>query len=195
MFCKQLPLALGLVLLSVLLGAGCERAPTAPAIAAPDGAYWSLGGGPGSVTVPFSARFFTVLAGVMPDESCGSEPGVFLNIQEGTGEGTHLGRFSVRITFCMDVTNFPTVPYWNGVGTFTGANGDQLFITIEGTVLPSDHPDFDLEFSDPFDFVGGTGRFSGASGGGITNSFVDLQVSPSRTQHEWTGTLTRPRGK
>lgn len=199
MYRKQLPYTGSLVLLAVLFGAGCEAAPTAPAIAAPDDAYSSLGRANGTVTVPFSARFFTVGAGLLPDESCGPFP-VLLNTQEGYGEATHLGRFSVRITFCMDVTDIldgeltegESLPYWNGVGTMTAANGDELFFTIAGAVVPSDHPDFDFEFSDPFHFAGGTGRFSGATGGGVTNSLV---VQGVRTQHVWPGSLTLPRGK
>lgn len=159
----------------------------------------ALGRDNGGVTVPFKAAFFTDLVALMPDESCGAPPRL-LNIQEGFGQSTHLGRFTVRITFCVDVTDIldgaltdgESLPYDSGEGTLIAANGDRLFITIAGAVLPSDHPDFDFEFADPFQFTGGTGRFAGAGGSGMTNSLVDFQAA--RTHHHWSGSLTLPRG-
>jgi hypothetical protein len=200
MYHKRLPSAPRLVLLALLAGAGCEARPTAPALVASNDGSSSLGRENDAVALPFEARFFTDLAGLLPDESCGAPP-VFLNIQQGYGAATHLGRFSVHIRFCIDATDLlddgeltegESLPYWNGVGAMVAANGDELFFTIAGAVVPSDHPDFDFEFSDPFHFSGGTGRFSGATGGGVTNSLVDRQRS--RTHHEWSGTLTLPRG-
>lgn len=157
----------------------------------------------GSVTVPFVAELFTDQLTLAPDESCGTPPRL-LNIQEGSGEATHLGRFSVRITFCIDATDLlddgqltegESLPYDSGTGTLTAADGSELHFTIAGAVVPSDHPDFAFEFKDPFDFTGGTGRFSGAGGSGVTDSLVDRQRDPTRTHHRWTGTLTLPRGR
>lgn len=206
-----------LVTAAVLLCAGCsddtlvapdlppsERAVRADAAAdlASGPAHRSRRGGH-TVTVPFKARFYTDLAGLRPDPSCGDPlEGRFLNTQEGIGEATHLGRFSVRITFCVDATDLlddgqltagESVPYDNGVGTLTAANGDELWIAVAGAVLPSDHPDYDFEFADPFTFTGGTGRFQGAGGGGVTNSLVDAAVD--RTTHRWSGTLTLRPGR
>ena len=62
------------------------------------------GAGEGMVAKPFEARFFTAGEGLAPDPACGDPPR-FLNTQVGEGTATHLGRFSVRITFCMDVTD------------------------------------------------------------------------------------------
>lgn len=81
------------------------------------------------------------------------------------------------------------------MGTLVAANGDELHITIAGVVLPTDQPGFDFDFQDPFQFAGGSGRFEGASGVGITNSLVDAQGQPSRTRHAWSGTLVVPRGR
>jgi hypothetical protein len=145
----------------------------------------------GAVTVPFKASFFT--EGADPKHDCsGPHPAPVLQV--GDGQATHLGKFSTRITFCADPTDVPggleegeSIPYVDGVGTFTAANGDMLRFTIAGEILPSDHPDFDFEFADPFEFTGGTGRFTGASGGGVTESFVDFQAD--RTEHYWSGEL------
>ncbi len=160
----------------------------------------------GAVTVPFKATFFTTGV-LMPDEErCGAAPPFLLNTQDGDGQATHLGNFSIHITFCVDVTDLlndpgddgepltegESVPYFDGIGTFTAANGDLLRFTIAGAVLPSDHPDYDFEFADPFEFTGGTGRFQGATGMGVTNSFVDFEAG--RTDHQWSGMLTLQKG-
>lgn len=151
-----------------------------------------------AVSTPFRANMFTRLTGMVPNPECGEFPRL-LNTQVGEGEATHLGRFSVVITFCVDVTDVlddgtltagESLPYDNGFGILTAANGDVLYLEISGTVLPSDHPDYDFEFHDPFHFTGGTGRFEGATGEGMTASFVDQ--SDDRTDHEWLGTLVLP---
>lgn len=154
----------------------------------------------GSVEAPFKANLYTGLAGFAPDPRCG-EPPVFLNTQVGEGEATHLGRFTIEIEFCVDATDLlddgtltgeESAPYFDGIGVLTAANGDELHMEIvEGAVLPSPGTEFDFEFHDPFSFVGGTGRFVGASGEGITNSVVDQAADV--THHDWRGVLRIPR--
>lgn len=193
-------LAQGCTTLALVLMSGACDGPLSPAPpgSPADAAISASRAADGTVTAPFEASFHTDLVSIAPDASCGAPPRL-LNTQEGFGEATHLGRFSVRITFCFDpsellddgqLTEGESLPYDNGIGTLVAANGDELHITIAGAVLPSDHPDFDFEFADPFAIVGGTGRFEGASGGGVTNSLVDFGSQPSRTVHEWRGTLT-----
>jgi hypothetical protein len=99
----------------------------------------------------------------------------------------------VDVTDVLDDANLTageSLPYDNGFGILTAANGDVLYLEISGAVLPTDHPNYDFEFKDPFHFTGGTGRFAGASGEGMTDSFVDR--SDDRTDHEWIGTLVLP---
>lgn len=155
-----------------------------------------------AVRLPFKARFHTDLVSNVPDPACGDFPRL-LNTQEGWGEATHLGRFTVRITFCIDATDIlddgqltagESLPYDGGAGALVAANGDSLFITIAGAVVPTDDPVFEFAFTDPFQFGGGTGRFAGASGHGTTDSLVDFDGVPSRTQHDWSGSLILPRG-
>ena len=155
----------------------------------------------GLVASPFKASLYTDLVSLAPDPICGAPPWV-LNVQAGEGEATGLGRFSVHITFCVDATDLlddgtltegESAPYVLGSGTLVAANGDELYMTIEGAVLPSSHPDYAFEFFDPWEFVGGTGRFAGASGAGVTSSFVDFTATPSRTHHTWTGMIEIPR--
>jgi len=157
----------------------------------------------GIVSKPFKAKFFTVINPEevgLNEEECPTPPFIFFNVQEGSGEATHLGKFTTRITFCVDITDLlddgtltgdESAPYNNGKGVFTAANGDELFFDTSGAVVPSDNPDFDFEFQDPFIFTGGTGRFAGASGGGMTDSFVDQ--STNITDHKWVGNLEVPK--
>ena len=153
-----------------------------------------------AVAVPFEFRGYSVLESLAPDPSCGAPP-YFLNIQVGGGEATHLGRFSVRFTFCVDATDLlddgtltegESAPYWNGLGTLVAANGDELHVAVEGAVLPSTDPAYDFQFQDPFVITGGTGRFEEAGGGGATDSYVSQATNV--TEHSLTGTLVmRPR--
>lgn len=189
-------------ILLVLVTASCDDAvaPEGAGARASGDAMSQLGRADGEVAVPFTARYFTDLAALIPDARCGDFPNM-LNVQEGWGEATHLGRFAVRITFCIDITDVldgaltegESLPYSDGEGTLTAANGDELHIAIAGAVVPSTDPAFDFEFSDPFQFTGGTGRFAGAGGSGMTSSFVNFQSDPSRTTHVWSGTLVLPR--
>lgn len=155
--------------------------------------------------VPFKAKFATRLT---PDRlgevSCDDPSLPFPNFQSGFGKATHLGGFTVELTFCGAGGGV----YGGANGYMEAANGDRLFICIDrGQVilpLPEPHPVYDAFFKDPFEFCGGTGRFEGASGGGMTNSLVDLwnedypfpgPIIPNhRTDHEWTGTLILPNG-
>jgi hypothetical protein len=186
----------------VLLAGACSD-PASPSLAERDVALLDGASDVRQVTVPFKSHFFTNETGLGPDPVCGAPPR-FLNTQDGMGRATHLGRFSVRITFCVDATDLlddgqltegESLPYDGGVGVFTAANGDELHITVAGAVLPSDHPEFDFEFNDPYTITGGTGRFAGATGSGTTNSLVSRAVQPTRTTHNWTGSITFLRGR
>lgn len=155
----------------------------------------------GTVATPFAATAVTQSPGIVPDPACGAPPR-FLETQIGEGTGTYLGRFTITFTFCVDATDLlddgmltpgESVPYDNVLGIITAANGDQLFLTGSGEVLPSNEPGFVFEFHDTFTFAGGTGRFAGASGQLTTDSYVSQPGA--RTEHTWQGTLVRPRGR
>jgi hypothetical protein len=177
----------------------CSDQPTNPSIDGPqlrvtDAALGSAGApGDGMVTVPFKARFYTEASSVVEDE-CG--PGIQLNTQEGKGNATHLGTMTTKMVFCFDLNegpDFGTYYFLEGEenGYFSAANGDQLWITVtEGQVIfdPAVGPDYAAYFQDPFSFTGGTGRFEGATGGGMIDS--KLRADLIRTDHHWTGELT-----
>lgn len=136
-------------------------------------------------TLAFEATFFTDLASLGPDSVSCTAPYGFLNVQEGSGSETTIGNFTTTITFCVNPATFE---YVNSESSFIDANGDELFIDVNGQVVPTTEPGYDLEFKDPFTITGGTGRFEGASGSGMTNSFVNSTTQ--RTDHVWNGTIT-----
>lgn len=74
---------------------------------------------------------------------------------QGQGNATHLGLFTISISYCSDGEN-PVGPI---LGIQTAANGDQLFTALVGA-------GFDPELGPYMDFIyfGGTGRFVDASG-------------------------------
>src|SRR5687767_3398986 len=136
-------------------------------------------------SMPIEFKFSSFLKSANPDANCGAPP-VFLVIQEGNGTGTLLEGFTFYAEFC---NNLETGEYGPAkVCTFTASNGDELYCSAQGQVLPTTNPDYDLEFKDPFTIIGGTGRFKGATGNGTTNSFV--KRAAKRTDHIWTGTIT-----
>jgi len=178
----------------MLIGTGCTELPTS---ASSDDRALSVVNADGSVNRPFQAMLTTASTGAAPDPvSC---PGatVLREHQVGEGEGTMLGRFTVEYTFCIDIADLlddgqltagESIPYWDGIGTFTAANGDELVMSISGEIVPGNRPGFPLEFHDAFEWTGGTGRFGGATGSGSTDSYI--QQSPNFVVHDLTGTLT-----
>jgi hypothetical protein len=75
----------------------------------------------------------------------------------GSGTATHLGQWTV--TGAVKYTPVNGVLKSSGDATLTASNGDKLNFQIDGTLDPVAGVDQGL-----FHFVGGTGRFEGASG-------------------------------
>ncbi|MCG2589571.1 hypothetical protein [Rhodohalobacter sulfatireducens] len=154
------------------------------------------------VVAPFKADFFTIDAALEGADPC---DGSLYDLpvptaQEGYGQGTHLGRFTTRMTFCVEVIDWAnlTAPYNNLEATFIAANGDELWTTIPapgGLIIPSDRPGCRIEFHDPFEIVGGTGRFEGAGGSGRLDTYQCHDGTRYVNEHYWYGTLILPRAK
>ncbi|MCK0148132.1 hypothetical protein MWU78_20970 [Arenibacter sp. F26102] len=146
--------------------------------------------------IPFQFEFTTYGGPIEGDMSCG-EPPIFMIRQEGAGKkNLILGEFTFVGQFCnnLDTGEYGLHDYFAeeglsaAFGYFMAENGDRLNISpVKGQILPSTKEGYDLMFQDPFMFEGGTGRFEGATGSGMTDSYVDLQEG--RTDHVWTGTL------
>lgn len=102
-----------------------------------------------AVTRPFKVRGSGTLEMVEPTECVDLYQ---IDIQ-GQGNATHLGRFTVVITYCTDFqTTFILT------GTMTAANGDELYFYSVGggTDMNGDYTDYLYD--------GGTGRFEYVTG-------------------------------
>jgi hypothetical protein len=75
----------------------------------------------------------------------------------GTGEATHLGRFTLTSDFTVDTTT----GIGSGTAIWTAASGDQIFTTSAGQAVIA----FPVAtITETHTITGGTGRFAGASG-------------------------------
>lgn len=91
---------------------------------------------------------------------------------EGAGHFTHLGAVDLLFEHCSQV-DFSTgnVTYGDGVLAYTAANGDELRGTYgNGTGAPISETE--TGWQDSFLITGGTGRFAGASGGGVDEGWT-----------------------
>ncbi|TNJ42980.1 hypothetical protein KFZ70_15870 [Tamlana fucoidanivorans] len=127
------------------------------------------------VNVPFKATF-TVWRALPPGTGeCEEGSSRETMRMKGNGEMAHLGQLSeIFMTFC--VRSDASYSFVES-GKFVAANGDELHFTInEGQIVlnTGGNPDYLLYFNDDVIFIGGTGRFEGASGSAKTNAFVHI---------------------
>jgi hypothetical protein len=108
----------------------------------------------------------------------------------GTGYYEHLGfttlTFRSTITGAADCGGFTAVEQ----DTYTGANGDSLFLTVHDTICPTTTPNA-FQLNGSFTVTGGTGRFADASGSGTAHASVTFTSATSGTfSGTQTGTIT-----
>lgn len=160
---------------------------------------------PHLVTLPFKADFVnTYMEQTGPDPICGTwdpEHGEFwmMVYGEGGGNATHLGKFTHHFEFCCDwASGIYPGPSGYMLGYFVAANGDSLFVHVEGQVMDgrlNHHPeDVNSYFTDPWEIIGGTGMFEGATGHGMTDDY-NRDSYPNNSFHHWTGEITLLKGK
>jgi len=149
---------------------------------------------PIEVTVPFKVDY---VGEYQPfGDKCDGQLNVIVN---GDGTGTHVGRSTVHFDFCglpQPDESFIYGPRSHNASYIVAANGDTLFISGAGTVVPGrmdDHPEHVISYwRDPFEIIGGTGRFEGATGGGTTDDY-NSNLDPY-SHHHWDGTITMIKG-
>jgi hypothetical protein len=115
--------------------------------------------------VPFKATF-TGSSTSGPGAPCAVRSDIV-----GEGHATHLGNFTTVQHHCFDPLD-PTFAFTEGFYTFTGANGDTIFGTYHGHLVPIDGPVFAIVGE--FTIEGGTGRFVGATGGGPASGTLNV---------------------
>ena len=108
-----------------------------------------------------------------------------IDVETFAGKSSHLGKFTGLGFHVLDPIYFT----FEGQATWTAANGDTLSVTYAGQLFPSGDPDYPYGFVATLTAVGGTGRFSSATGvaemtGGFTGQF------PGELYFEFEGTLS-----
>lgn len=143
----------------------------------------------GPETKSFDADFTGTYTAFYPDSLvCG--PGSMRVIVDFKGKNELLGEFTGHFDFCSD-----------GQGHYPGArmeaymlaeNKDTLYISCAGQVMEGrqdDHPEYVVSYwRDPFEILGGTGKFEGATGSGMTDDYNSNQDQNSH--HSWKGSIT-----
>jgi hypothetical protein len=178
----------GLTMRYVVLGlcmfaAACAElpsAPTSPSTSSIDGAAVTIGGAAvtqarGGSELPFQG---TLQATETADGA--------LHHLVGTGEATHLGRFTLTSEFT--VTTPP--PRASGTATWTAANGDEIFTTVIGQGVVTFPV---LAVVETHTITGGTGRFAGTSGSILLERSINLQTLISSASI--TGTISLALGQ
>jgi hypothetical protein len=140
---------------------------------------------------PFDASFTGIYVSVAPDSArCGSLPWVQV-INEGQGEDEHIGQFRHYFSFCAHIDS-GFYPGEQMIAYLVDHEGDSVFIACAGRVVEGrmeDHPEHVVSYwRDPFEILGGTGKFMGASGKGFTDDYNSRLDTNSH--HNWKGTIT-----
>jgi len=190
------------MVIATLILAACQQDLPTAAESQDDGVYGQVGKnygqeGDGTVATPFKAWFYSN-GGTVVDPACGAFPNV-LNTQDGEGEATNLGRMTFHGSFCQNVADYldgiqpgDSSPWYTlGHGTFTSADGDELWGSGGGVIVTTDKPGYIAEFTDSLEFVGGTGKFEGASGSVVAQGYT---AASGKVDHYWSGTLILPKG-
>jgi hypothetical protein len=162
----------------VILAVGCEQARS---VTSPD-ATFQVQRSAARQAVPFrtSSYLFHATAAV-PEPGCNA-PGESRRYLSGEGAATHLGRYTVELSFCARAGGVLS----DGLGMFVAANGDLLQLTFAGT--SSFVPPFTLNFTSFATFTGGTGRFADAGGQAVVTGTLDVRTGAG--DGSWEGTIS-----
>jgi hypothetical protein len=124
--------------------------------------------------VPFTATI-AITESILPP---GASPCTAIGSISGTGQATHLGKVTVISQDCITLIP-PSFSFASDQLLLTAANGDQVFaaysgfLTSEGTVGV---------ITGGYQIVGGTGRFSQATGAGSVHGVEDLITGKGQVQ-------------
>jgi hypothetical protein len=148
----------------VLIGAafmvvGCSQttSPTSPTSVPSTGASFTSSAAAASAVAPHDVPFKGRLQGTDADSDPTSTSLVVTT--DGTGNATHLGRFSFSQRVTLDFATGTTV----GTAHWTAANGDSFDTTLTGSGHLTGAPG-EISITDIHTITGGSGRFEGARG-------------------------------
>ena len=132
---------------------------------------------------PFRADFEVGMS-LTPDPDCGG----FRVSGTGAGKATRMGRATLTVDECVDFVREPGRVHVYGSLVLTAANGDEVRVWVDKVGDPPG-PTGDAHVAGSYVVTAGTGRFSGATGAGITST--DANVFSSTAIAELVGTLRR----
>lgn len=115
------------------------------------------------------------------------DPNIDVHVEiDAAGHASHLGEIRVSIPHDVDRRPPPNPSLASGEYVFTAANGDELYAEFSGeaTLLA---PGF-LYVVETATFTGGTGRFSGATGGFVCERLFD--TAGGTTVGDFEGTIS-----
>ena len=123
-----------------------------------------------SVSRPFTATVEHFSVSLAAEQRCGGDLTLALTL---TGTATHLGRFSAAGTHCTEPTlTVAAVPVYDGLATFTAADGSTLTVMYEGS---QDMPASGVAVVRvEVEVLSGSGRFVGAAGEWTGSGSIDF---------------------
>jgi hypothetical protein len=123
---------------------------------------------PAAAQTPFKSEF-TLQASFSPAGN-----GIFFGTTSGAGHASHLGRVTATSTEILDFTASPgRLTVRDGQLVMVAANGDELHWSYGGGG-PLPDANGETHITGTFVIAGGTGRFSGASGGGTVEGVASV---------------------
>jgi hypothetical protein len=138
----------GVALVAVLALAGCQEAATTGPVVAE--AELSLHQAHEAIQRPFQGSFAGTMA---PGTQCGEEPWQVMLYVQGEGQARHLGKTTLDLSACWDMSTYQ--PVGAVLAVYTAANGDEVWMRVVGA--------YSMAGTD-YEVYGGTGRFEGAAG-------------------------------
>jgi hypothetical protein len=105
------------------------------------------------------------------------------------GNASHLGKINYSGTVVI-TSQTPTQIIDDLTETLTAANGDQLTILCHQEANLTSQDGVYESTNDSWTVIGGTGRFSGATGSGSGTTHVDFNTTPNTFTKECSGTIT-----
>lgn len=120
------------------------------------------------------------------DPNCAPPIGIGLRTDgAGTGTVSHLGKTTLTSAHCSAFV-------FSGLMTLTAANGDELVLAYQSVDGAPGNVGEVFVVHHTFQFVGGTGRFEDATGGGVMTAYVLFEGFPDPVwpvTWEWKGTI------
>ena len=109
----------------------------------------------------------------------GTAPCILVGDISGTGQATQLGRVTVVSTDCINPISQTAFSFSSNQLVFTVPNGDQIFAMYNGILTSEDGVGV---ISGGYQIVGGTGRYSQATGAGSVQGVEDMSTGKGLVQ-------------